>query len=80
MSKTKYSVYNTHINFQSFFSGKKCTLYTGKYGILKTACYIWNEEAKRILLIIKLGLDAKSQYVIVNVDDDFSLKPCQVSR
>ena len=30
--KTKDSVYNTHLNFWSFFSGKKCALYTGKYG------------------------------------------------
>ena len=32
-SKTKVPLYNLHRNFQSFFSGKKCTLYTGKYGI-----------------------------------------------
>ena len=31
-SKTKDSVYNTHLNFQSFFSEKKCALYTVKYG------------------------------------------------
>ena len=31
-SKTKDSVYSTHLNFRSFFSGKKCALYTGKYG------------------------------------------------
>ena len=32
-SKTKVPLYNLHRNFQSFFSGKKCALYTGKYGI-----------------------------------------------
>ena len=32
-SKTKDSVCNTHLNFGSFFSGKKCALYKGKYGI-----------------------------------------------
>ena len=31
-SETKDSVYNRHLNFRSFFSGKKCALYTGKYG------------------------------------------------
>ena len=30
--KTMDSVYNTHLNFRSCFSGKKCVLYTGKYG------------------------------------------------
>ena len=34
-SKTKDSVYNTHLNFRSFFSRKKCALYTGKYGSWK---------------------------------------------
>ena len=33
-SKTKDSVYNVRLNFQSFFSRKKCALYTGKYGKL----------------------------------------------
>ena len=33
-SETKDSVYNTYLNFRSFFSGKKCALYTGKYGKL----------------------------------------------
>ena len=32
VSKTMDSVYNTHLNFRSCFSGKKCVLYTGKYG------------------------------------------------
>ena len=30
-SKTKDSMYNIDLNVRSFFSGKKCTLYTGKY-------------------------------------------------
>ena len=33
-SKTKDSVYNTHLNFRTFFGAKKCALYTGKYGIV----------------------------------------------
>ena len=31
-SKTKDSVYNTHLNFGPFSAQKKCALYTGKYG------------------------------------------------
>ena len=30
-SETKDSVYDRHLNFRSFFHGKKCALYTGKY-------------------------------------------------
>ena len=30
-SKTKDSMYNIDLNFRSFFSAKKCALYTGKY-------------------------------------------------
>ena len=37
VSKTMDSVYNTHLNFRSCFSGKKCVLYTGKYGNVNTA-------------------------------------------
>ena len=33
-SETKDSMYNTHLNFRSFFSGKKCALYMDKYGKL----------------------------------------------
>ena len=33
-SETKDSVYNTHLNFGAFSTGKKCTLSTGKYGLL----------------------------------------------
>ena len=32
-SKTMDPLYNMHLNFRSFLSGKKCALYTGKYGI-----------------------------------------------
>ena len=32
-SKTMDPFYNMHLNFRSFLSGKKCALYTGKYGI-----------------------------------------------
>ena len=32
-SKTKDSVYNAHLNFLSFFSGKNVRIIQGKYGI-----------------------------------------------
>ena len=33
-SETKDSMCNRYLNFWSFFSGKKCELYKGKYGKL----------------------------------------------
>ena len=45
-SNTKDSVYNTHLNFRSFFSRRKVihTLYTGKYG---------NKELEAIFDVLK---------------------------
>ena len=47
-SKTEDSVYDTHLNFRSFFSGKKCALYTGKYRTHNTSFFTckyrgWNK-------------------------------------
>ena len=36
VSKTMDSMYNTHLNFHSCFSGKKCVLYMGKYSSVQT--------------------------------------------
>ena len=47
-SKTKDSMYNTHLNFWSFFRGKKCTLYTGKYGTTQTV--LKEKDAKMVVL------------------------------
>ena len=40
-------MYNTHLDFRSFFSGEKCALYMGKYGNLGALCNLvgnqtWN--------------------------------------
>ena len=53
-SKTKDSVYNTHLNFRSFFSGKKCALYTGKYGI-QLVWYILKQKLLFTLVSVNSG-------------------------
>ena len=47
-SKTKDSMYNTHLNFQSCFSGKKVRIIHGKYLAFYVLCVIFSEFLKKI--------------------------------
>ena len=53
-SKTKDSMYNTHLNFRTFFRGKKVRIYTGKYGTLSVVSYmspLTNNSSRTLVLI-----------------------------
>ena len=59
-SKTKDSVYNTHLNIWSFLVEEKCTLYMGKY----STCFVWlgyrtrniNNNYSVLLLGVKVNM------------------------